>query len=241
MAKKQKTVNAKNQQHFLAWFILFFVTLAITFLAWYIIKKNPQDAKDIFNVILPVFASWVGTVLAFYFGRENLESANRQVWELVERLTPEQRAKASVTSIMRRLADTAHFSIPPGQNNQDIKLSELLGRFVGNISRLPIVDAENKPKYMIHESRLDKYLASDDASTEDNLEKFIAKQQSKGSEFGFDKGFVVVSEQTSLVDAKRKMENIPSCQDIFITKGGSPDEPLLGWISNVRMTKFLVA
>ena len=238
MVKKQKTVNGMNR-HIFAWVILIISTFAITILAGIIIVNNPTEAKDIFNVILPVFASWVSTVLAFYFGRENFESANEQVRELVQQLTPEQRAKASVTSIMRRLSvDITYFLILPGQDNRDVKLSDLYSKFVDNISRLPIIDAEKKPKYMIHKSRLDNYLASD-GTKENNLEQFIAEQKSKKSEFGFNKGFVVVSEKTSLAGAKCKMEDIPSCQDIFITKDGSPDEPLTGWISNVRLAKFL--
>ena len=228
-------------KYILALLILLISTVGITGLALFTILQNPEQAKDIFNIILPVFSSWVGTVLAFYFGRENYESANRQVWELVERLTPEQRAKASVTSIIRHFRDITYFQIPSGQNEQNIKLSELYGKLVGNISRLPIIDADMKPKYMIHKSRLDDYLATDH-SKDDNLEQFINRQKSTHKfGFGLNEGFVVVSEQTSIAEAKRKMKSITSCQDIFITKDGNPDEPLIGWISNVRMAKYLIA
>ena len=242
MAKK-RTIPNINNRYTLAWVILLISTFAITGLAAFIIAKNPDEAKDIFNVILPVFSSWVGTILAFYFGRENFETANQRVQELVDKLTPAQRAKTSVASIMRRLRQMNYFLIPEGQDDKDVPLSKLREQFGDNVSRLPIIDFEKKPKYIIHESRLDKYdkhIASDE-SQEETLETFITKQKEKGFVFGLNQGFVVVSEQTSLAEAKRKMEDIPSCQDIFITKGGSPDEPLTGWISNVRMAKFLEA
>ncbi len=44
---------------------LVLTTVAITILAIITIVRDPSEAKDILNVILPVFASWVGTVLAF--------------------------------------------------------------------------------------------------------------------------------------------------------------------------------
>ncbi len=93
---------------------------------------------------------------------------------------------------------------------------------------------------MIHDSAIDKYLASG-GNQEDTLEKFVANQKKAGFDFGVNKGFVVVSEQSTIADAKRKMEETRSCQDIFITKKGTPDEPLTGWVSNVRLAKFLEA
>lgn len=220
--------------------VLIFSTVGIVLLALSTILQDPTEAKDIFNVILPVFSSWVGTILAFYFGRENFESANQQVRELVEKLTPQQRAKASVTSIMRRLVDINYFTIPPNQGDENIQLSVLFDKFRGKISRLPILESNGKPKYMIHQSRFDRYLSSG-GNQEDTLQQFIDMQQSQGLSFDCNNGFVVVSEQISIVQAKLKMESVPSCQDIFVTKEGSLDEPLTGWISNVRLAKFLEA
>lgn len=239
MEESSKTSNGGLRSK-LAIATLIFAVVAITVLAIAAIVIEPGGAMTIFNIVLPVFASWVGTILAFYFGRENFESANRQVRELVQRITPEQRAKAPVTSVMRSLLNTACFQIPEGKSDQDVKLSELIAKFGGSVSRLPIVAADNRPRYMIHESSIDKYIASG-GKQEDTLEKFIDTQKKAGFDFGVNKGFVVVSERTMLADAKRKMEETPSCQDIFITKGGSPDEAVTGWISNLRLGKYLEA
>ncbi len=227
-------------RHTIALGVLIISTFAITGLAIYTIIQNPTESKDIFNIVLPVYSSWVGTILAFYFGRENFESANQQVRELVQKLTPQQRSKASVTSIMRRLSDLNYFRMPQGQGDQDIQLSVLLDRFSGLVSRLPILEFDGKPKYMIHQSKLDHYLVSG-GKKEDTLENFIAEQKSQGFSFGANKGFVIVSEQISIAEAKLKMESVPSCQDIFVTREGSVEEPLTGWISNVRLAKFLEA
>ncbi len=236
MAENKKTSNG-GPRSILAYGTLIFSALAITILAGYAIARDPTNTMTVFNIVLPVFASWVGTILAFYFGRENFESANQQVRELVQQLTPEQRAEAPVTSIMRPLIDTVHFQIPEGKGDQDVKLSELSDKLApDNISRLPIIDADKKPKYMIHDSSIDKYIAGG-GKQEDTLENFIATQKNAGFEFGLNKGFVVVSEQTTIAAAKRKMEETRPCQDIFITKDGSPDEPLTGWISNLRLSK----
>jgi hypothetical protein len=239
MADKSKTSNG-GARSILAYVTLIFSALAITALAVVAIVMDHQNAMTIFNIVLPVFASWVGTILAFYFGRENFESANKQVRELVQRLSPEQLAKALVTTIMRSVDNMVPFLIPAGKGDEDIKLSELNSKFGANVTRLPILDAEKRPKYMIHESSIAKYIAAG-GKYEDSLEKFIGTQKKAGFDFGVNKGFVVVSERTTLADAKRKMEETPFCQDIFITKGGSPEEAVTGWISNSRLGKYLEA
>lgn len=236
MRKDKKTSGVERS--ILAYCTIVFSGLAIIVLAWASIKAEPKNTMTIFNIVLPVFASWVGTVLAFYFGRENFEAANQQVAELVHRLTPEQLAKTQITSIMRALFHMAYFQMEEGKGESDIKLSELLNKTSGKISRLPIIDADKIPKYIIHESSIDKYIAA--GGKQDNtLEDFVATQKKAGFIFGLDKGFIVVSEKSSIGSAKRQMEETPFCQDIFITKHGSPNEPLTGWVSNVRMAKFL--
>lgn len=244
MANGEKS-STWRQRNLLAYLVLGISGGTILVLAAIAISQDQTNTMTIFNMILPVMTSWVGTILAFYFGRENFESANQQVREsnqqvrdLVERLTPEQRAQALATAIMRPLSTTTHFQIPAGKGDADIKLSELNSKFTGDISRLPIIDAQNKPKYLLHQSSVDKYLAGG-GQLADTLADFITKQKTAQIEFGVDKGFVVVSEQIKLGEAKRKMEAVRSCQDIFITKSGSVDEPLLGWISNVRLAKYL--
>ena len=238
MAENNQTSDG-GTRNLLAYVTLGFSLLAITIVAAITIAGDPANAMTVFNIVLPVFASWVGTILAFYFGRENFESANQRVQEMVQQITPEQLPGAAVTSIMRSLIDTVHFQIPQGKGDQDVKLSELSDKLAPDkVKRLPIIDADKKPKYMIHESSIDNYIATG-GKQEHTLENFIATQKNAGFEFGLNKGFVVVSEQTTIAAAKRKMEEARPAQDIFITKDGDLDEPLTGWISNVRLSKFL--
>lgn len=133
---------------------------------------------------------------------------------------------------MRALRDMAYFSVPKDQVEKDVKISELT-KLTDRVSRLPILDAGGVPKYMIHESTINKYLVQNPGS-DDSLQELIQSYKC-----GLDNGFVIVSESTSIGAAKKRMEEIPSCQDIFITKSGKADEPLSGWISNIRLEKFL--
>ena len=239
MAQNGNSSNVKVRGR-LAYIVLGFSVVAITILAVYTIYQDPADARNVFNIVLPVFASWVGTILAFYYGRENFESANQEVRRIVERLTPEQISGEPISKHMRPLASMSYFQISGGKGNADYTLAELRKKFGGNITRLPVIDGDKKPKYMIHESSLNKYKDGGGQDT-DTLEAFIAAQEAVGAEYGLNKGFVLVSEATPLGEAKRKMDQTPPCQDIFVTKEGTEDEPLTGWISDRRMAKLLKA
>lgn len=238
MADDAQTTNRWQSRDWLAYIVLFVSGVAITVLAWTAIYTKPTDSMQVFNIVLPVVASWVGTILAFYFGRENFEAANVQVREMIRKLTPEERAKSTVAEVMRRFAETEHVKIPAGRTDADVKVKDLRAKFSREITRLPVVQPNDSPKYMIHESSVDRFLSAG-GKEEDTLEKFITDQKAAKFEFGTDKGFVVVAEAETVAGAKQKMEQTPYCLDIFVTKGGTDKEPLLGWISNVRLSKYL--
>ncbi len=236
-----------SSRNWLALGVVIFGFASITILAVVAIinPSSNSNGMTILNMVLPVVATWIGTVLAFFFGRANFESANLQVQQLVDRVQqtpPGQRAQVNVTVIMRRIPDITSLVIPAGKSEHDFKLSDLYSQFSDTISRLPVIDADSKPKYMIHQSSIDSYLANEkNASKDDLLDAFIAKQKANGIEFGLKQGFVLVSEATTLADAKHAMEAVDGCLDIFVTKGGTQGEPLTGWISNQRLTRYMQA
>jgi hypothetical protein len=45
-------------------------------------------------MILPMIGTWVGTVLAFYFGKEQLEAATRSVTSIARELTPDEKLRS---------------------------------------------------------------------------------------------------------------------------------------------------
>lgn len=237
---EEKSVSSEKIRNWLTFIIVSVSVLAITLLAIYTISKAHNEAKNIFNTVLPVFASWVGTILAYYYGRENFEAANAEVRKIIRQITPEQRAIEPVSKHMRPLVIMSCFVIPAGKGDADFTIEDLRRKFGGNVSRLPVIDDKDIPRYMIHESSLNKYTNKGGQDT-DTLETFIKNQQADGLEYGINRGFIVVSEDTTLGDAKRKLDSTPPCMDIFVTKAGTADEPLKGWISDRRLAKLFEA
>jgi hypothetical protein len=46
-------------------------------------SNNPDQIDKVFSALVPLFGTWAGTILAFYFARENFDSANQSVQRLV--------------------------------------------------------------------------------------------------------------------------------------------------------------
>ena len=46
-----------------------------------------------------------------------------------------------------------------------------------------------------------------------------------------------VAQNATLADAKKRMEAVKGCQDVFVTSDGQPKSPFVGWITNVEISK----
>jgi hypothetical protein len=184
-------------------------------------------------------ASWVGTILAFYFGRENFEAANASVKKLIDRLSPEQRASQPVSAVMRTAAQTTSIQFSATKGEADHTLAEVRALLKGDVSRLPVLDSAGKPLFLLHGSSVDRYLATPNPDTH-TLKQLLDSGNCR-TELGPNRGFVTVAEKDTLATAKSRMEAVPSCQDIFVTADGTNGQRLLGWITNVRLAKYLQA
>jgi hypothetical protein len=242
MAENEVPPNGKpliTRDH-LALSVLITSLVVLLVLASLAIWSQPRKAITVFNIMLPVVSSWVGTVLAFYFGKENFEAANVQVRELIRRMSPEEIAQQCVIDAMKPLAKIDHVVIPDGKTEADIRIDHLKARMNRAVTRLPVVNAKEHPKYMLHAGTIDRYLASGGLPA-DTLAKLLADEKAKNHEFGAGRGFVTVSEKATVAQAKKAMDDVKDCQDIFVTKTGGTDEPLVGWISNTRLQRYLKA
>jgi hypothetical protein len=50
-----------------------------------------------------------------------------------------------------------------------------------------------------------------------------------------------VSAEATLGDAKAAMEKKPKCQDVFVTETGQPDDSVLGWLTNIEISRHTKA
>lgn len=212
--------------------ILGIVAITLIVSAFAIDKGNAINiVSGVFNSLLPVIATWVGTVIAFYFGKENFEAASRQINNLVSKITPEQFKSVPVKQVM------IDFDTMMKYCNGDattLKLQDLDNDFTNNSdkSRMPIVDKDCQPLFIMHKEEYNNVI-KDEANKSKLIKDF--------KQYGFEepKGFVIIPETATLNDAQQAIKKIATVQDVFVTKSGSANEPLLGWLTDSRILNFL--
>ena len=190
-----------------------------------------STVKDVFNAVLPVIATWIGTVIAFYFGRDNFEAASRQLNSMVSKITPDMYKDVPVKQVMIDFDTMLKYC----KGTAMTTLGDIENDFLNNSdkSRLPIVDKDSNPLYIMHKDEFNNLIQADPA----NKTKTIASFNLYG--FNQPKGFVVISETATLKDAQQAYSKISTCQDVFVTKGGTLTEKLTGWLTDSRILNFL--
>ena len=90
---------------------------------------------------------------------------------------------------------------------------------------------------MIHRSTIDRFIAraASHGKMAPELQNLTLNDMMTDADFksNLEHTFAVVPETSTLADAKRAMESTSWCQDVFVTRTGSYNEPVLGWVTNV--------
>jgi len=197
-----------------------------------------ETSRMVFNALLPLTGTWVGTVLAYYFSRKNFEAASQSVERLVS-LTLEQRlGQLSLTKEMIPLSRITLYTIPAGKQPTDVPLAEIKAKLGGSITRVPIVNDTGVVQYIVHQSGLYKFIA-EQATAGKTVAALTLQDLVDDAELNnWVTNIVYAAESESVADAKKKMEHKKGCQDLVVTKTGTRDEPMLGWMTNVDIGRL---
>jgi hypothetical protein len=135
------------------------------------------------------------------------------------------------------------YAIRLGQTKpEEFRLSDVLQELENKrLNRLPVLDDSDRPLAVIHRSMIERFftdrlrgkrggpcvesLTLGDFLADETMKRFVENT------------FVVLSSNTTLDQARHAMNAIPDCRDAFITLHGSKDEPILGWLTNVRVLR----
>ncbi|MCC6321774.1 MAG: hypothetical protein IT438_10120 [Phycisphaerales bacterium] len=194
-------------------------------------KGSAAAAKDILAILLPVIGTWVGTVLAFYFGKENFKTASEQTLAALG----QQLSQPAIDAAMP-LDQFLATSIVVA--NREEALAKSLDEIVRPVTgrgyyRIPILTAEHFPLYVVHRQPLDSFSA-------DQCRRGVAPATLTLSHLLADpiegprvqSSFALVSRDATLADAKAAMASRSHCQDVFITTNGRDTGAVLAWLTN---------
>ena len=121
--------------------------------------------------------------------------------------------------------------------SDQISLSSLLNELEEQgWHRMPIFVGEDHAKYIMHVSMIDKFIRKKIFAGESvetvaglTLAHLLDEPSMKNM---FETTFAVVGEDATVEGARRAMEAGKQCQDVFITKNGTAEEPVIGWLTD---------
>ncbi|MCB9233492.1 MAG: hypothetical protein H6581_17680 [Bacteroidia bacterium] len=211
----------------LATIIIVATLVALVLVSGIYMVFGPKGAPDsAFNALLPMFATWIGTILAFYFGSKNFESASRQSMQLFNRLSPEVLDDIQVDQIMigRKTMIARDISVLNPMKVADVvKDWDNLDK-----SRLPILQ-EEVIAYIAHISLLRKALSE---APEQTFEQLLAKPAYADKM----KPGIKVRKGTPLEKVRAEMKTKPEVKDVFVEDEAGK---LVGWLTDTLIFQYL--
>lgn len=216
----------------LAFLMVIFSVGGVSILAGIIVWKKPDDAHVVMSAVLPLMGSWVGTVLAFYFSKDNFAAATRSVAEMAKQFTSQEKLESTLARDKMIPRDKMFILRSPETAKLKDILSDLKAANKG--ARIPFLQTNDYPRYIIHRSVIVQFLADKAMAGELNLGDLTLENLLDDAEMKtkIHQGFATVKEDATLADVKKEMDKNRDCQDAFVTKTGTKDEPILGWITN---------
>lgn len=190
-------------------------------------KETADTAKGILGALLPVVGTWIGSVLAFYFGKENYRAAAEEArLSLGQRLSKLALAEAVPANSIKS------FTVKSDTEALALTLDKLRAEFerIKPFYRLPLLLPDGVVVYILHRQPLDSFLADQSPTPAKELTFGDLLLSSHGERVRHAAGFV--SKAATLGEAKSHMEAKAHCQDVFITESGKPTERVLGWLTN---------
>ena len=217
-------------------------------------EKGFDNVKELFGILLPVIGTWIGTVLAFYFSKENFEAANRSVSAMVKQVTStdEKLEELKVTDIMLKPNDFYLKKVENLDEFKACKISDLITEMEKSQSeRMAILENQTlKFIFLIYRSTLERFLVGytkGDITLNDQTTPLVAEltvQNMLESTFPLAKSIVELTNSepflpitSTLAQVRQKMQDKTVCQDVFITKTGNKNESVEGWITDYMIVE----
>lgn len=195
--------------------------------------NRPEMARLVFASVLPLLGTWVGTVLAFYFARENLQAATESTARLVGRIQP----RTPVLEVMIPRTRIISHDLLAGVDARVVQLVELYNKMTtGKVGRIPIFNPSGAVLYVVHKATIDSYAGSlqppkDPAALTETMGDLLDKPDLKKAVEAI--GFV--SPNAVVEEARAALRSVEGSNDVFVTTSGKPTDTVIGWLTNTDL------
>ena len=220
-----------SSRNLLAYIIIIpcFALLTYMVIAWYACTDCQEGSERLFSILLPIISTWIGTLLAFYFGKDNFEAASKTYEKIISNLTPDVLDDVLVKQVMTDRASMVTL------NTNDERISKLnldgLRLFLDSISktRLPILDADGKIKYIVHKSIITDVLAKPEAAAAILTIDDLVTQYPIIAQLGTVK-------ESDKIEVAQQLIKEKKYSDIFVV---DQNNIVTGWLTDVQIVRYL--
>ena len=158
--------------------ILIMLVVHIWSINFMMTKENVPGFQEIekaniglFSILLPLFGAWIGTVIAFYYGKENLATVSNAMRDNVDKaynsLSDAQKSIDKMAGVFQITSEPLGEVIsknPQSMNIRTAKLSNTIKEIIDvaghEVSNVLIVDDKMQPLGLLFVSDIDKVVAS---------------------------------------------------------------------------------
>jgi hypothetical protein len=229
-----------NESHTRLWIAIAMVSLSavgVIVISWVAIAtatdtERSDTARLVFSSILPLLGTWVGTILAFYFARENLEAATVSTVRLAGRLAP----TTPVREVMIPRAKITAHTVATEADAQNVKLADLQTKMgAEGHHRMPVFFGSDSVIYVIHDSTIAKFAELNGirvADLADETTSDLVALTDLGKQvtaLGF------VGPDANIAEARAAMRSVSGCNDVFVTEQGQRRNAVVGWLTNTDL------
>jgi hypothetical protein len=229
------------------WVVLGSFTGIFLMVGTLLVMANPNTppavndtAKNLFNAVLPVFAGWTGTVLAYYFSAATQERTSDSLDKAINKTDGGGSDSTTVSEVMIAYQNIKELIELDKTPPDAITLEDMNDRF-RRVERLVFVD-KHAFKYVVHSGTFRKFRDIQGAA-QPTGQAMTFKNMLDDAETltTITKLLVFVPASTTLSQAKAAMEAVTGATDIIVTGSGKQDAPMLGWLTDSDLTRNITA
>jgi len=226
------------------------LVVAVAVLIGISVDGTPPDEAvylGIFSSVVPVFATWVGAVIAFYFSNESFRQAAQASGALKgeagdhepitspTRMIPADKITGIVLGGPRKVPTTVPGALGGAGTYPEVvervAMADILWMFSNTVSRVIIFDAQMRPKAIIRQKLVPDEIRQPAALSEGaTVEDYLKHGQNASDAVNFK-----TVPETASVGEGRAMLKLFKLADLFVTKTGQADEPIKGWVPDDRL------
>jgi hypothetical protein len=182
----------------------------------------------LFSILLPLFGAWIGTVIAFYYGKENLATVSNAMRDNVDKaynsLSDAHKSIDKMAGVFQITSEPLGEVIsknPQSMNIRTAKLSNTIKEIIDiaghDVSNVLIVDDKEQPLGLLFVSDINKVVASQEGTISDfnntPLREFLNSNKIRDNVTGEDwtvngvKNYVVLDITDTAEQASKKLQD----------------------------------